>query len=128
MTRTFIALELRESLKQYLGEIIDRLARELPSLRWVDPAGIHLTLAFLGELNGAQLSEATATAEIAAQQVSLFSYHLSHLGTFGSARQPSVVWVGIDEGLPGHAPWSPLRNLHRILNEELAKRGFEVDR
>src|SRR2546429_489202 len=55
MTRTFIALEQDESLQRYLGEIIHHMTQDLPGPRWVDPAGIHLTLAFLGELNDQQL-------------------------------------------------------------------------
>ncbi len=43
MTRTFIAL-LDEAQQRHLGELIRQMARELPTLRWVDVAGIHLTL------------------------------------------------------------------------------------
>ncbi len=44
MTRTFIALELKETLQRFLGDIISQAAQELPNLRWVNPAGIHLTM------------------------------------------------------------------------------------
>ncbi|HJT59363.1 MAG TPA: 2'-5' RNA ligase family protein, partial [Ktedonobacteraceae bacterium] len=67
MTRTFIALELDESLRRFLGNMIDRLARQLPGVRWVDPAGIHLTLAFLGELSDAQLATAEQASGAAAK-------------------------------------------------------------
>src|SRR5436309_8767040 len=97
MTRTFIAFELDESLQSYLSRFIQRVAQELPSLRWVDPAGIHLTLAFLGELTGEQLVEAMQAAELAARKVPPFDYRLSQPGVFGSPRQPRVIWIGIDE-------------------------------
>ena len=67
MTRTFIALELSESLQRFLDGIIRRMAQELPGLRWVDPAGIHLTLAFLGELTDEQLALAIESTEKAAR-------------------------------------------------------------
>jgi RNA 2',3'-cyclic 3'-phosphodiesterase len=121
MTRTFIALELDESLQRYLGEIIRRMARELPGLRWVDPAGIHLTLAFLGELNDQQLAEATRAAELSAQSIPSFEYRLSHPGIFGSPRQPRVIWIGVEE------PSGNLQLLHHQLNLELAQCGFEID-
>jgi RNA 2',3'-cyclic 3'-phosphodiesterase len=121
MTRTFIALEMSEALQDFLGELLRHMARELPNVRWVDPAGIHLTLAFLGELSDEQLLEATSAAEVAAQQVTPFSYRLSHLGVFGSPRQPRVIWAGIEE------PTGKLAQLHRVLNRELEQRGFEVD-
>ena len=122
MTRTFIALELDESLQAYLGRIIHRMAQELPDLRWVDPAGIHLTLAFLGELSDEQLVEAMQAAELAARKVPPFGYRLSHPGVFGSPRQPRVIWIGIDE------PTGKLLQLHQALNRELEQRGFEVDK
>lgn len=122
MTRTFIALELDESLQAYLDGIIHRMAQELPDLRWVDPAGIHLTLAFLGELSDEQLVEAMQAAELAARKVPPFGYRLSHPGVFGSPRQPRVIWIGIDE------PTGRLLQLHQALNRELEQRGFEVDK
>jgi 2'-5' RNA ligase len=121
MTRTFIALELNESLQSHLSGIIRQMAQQLPELRWVDPAGIHLTLAFLGELSDEQLAQAREATAQAAQTSTPFTYRLSHLGTFGSPRQPRVIWVGIDE------PSGKLTRLHRTLNAELGQRGFQVD-
>lgn len=123
MTRTFIALELDESLQRYLGETIRQLAQELhsPGLRWVDPAGIHLTLAFLGALDDEQLAEAMHATERAAREVSPFEYRLSRPGLFGLPRQPRVIWIGVDE------PSGSLQLLHRQLNLELVQHGFEVD-
>ena len=122
MTRTFIALELDEPLQRYLGRIIRRMAQELPSLCWVDPTGIHLTLAFLGQLSDEQLSAAISAAELAARKVSAFDFRLSHPGIFGTPRQPRVIWIGVDESS------GKLLQLQRELNLELAQRGFEVDK
>lgn len=122
MTRTFIALELNESLQADLSRVIQRLARELPNLHWVDPAGIHLTLAFLGELTDEQLAETTRAAELAARVVSPFDYHLSYPGVFGPPRQPRVIWIGIDE------PTGKLLQLHQALSSELEQRNFGVDK
>ena len=121
MTRVFIALELSESLQRFLGEIIAGGARELPALRWVDPAGIHLTLAFLGEINDERLALATEAARAAATQVNPFSYRLSAPGVFGSIQQPRVVWMGVDE------PTGRLLRLQSLLTRELARRDFELD-
>jgi 2'-5' RNA ligase len=121
MTRTFIALEIDESLQRYLSGISHQMAQELPDLHWVDPAGIHLTLAFLGELTDKQIAEAISAARVAGQQVPPFKFRLSGPGIFGSPRQPRVIWIGIEE------PSGTLVQLHHVLNRELAQRGFEVD-
>jgi 2'-5' RNA ligase len=121
MTRTFIALELDESLQRFLGNVIHRLAQQLPSVRWVTPSGIHLTLAFLGELSDEQLSAAKQAADAAAQQITPFEFRLKELGMFGSQRQPRVIWMGIEESSGN------LFRLHGVLNRELELRGFEID-
>ncbi len=121
MSRTFIALELDDALQRHLSGAIHRMAQALPRLKWVDPAGIHLTLAFLGELNDEQLAEAMQASAIAAQNASPFRYRLTQLGAFGSSRQPRVLWMGVDE------PTGKLARLHRNLNRELEQRGFTID-
>lgn len=121
MTRTFIALELNSALQRHLAGVIRQMAQALPDIRWVDPAGIHLTLAFLAELTDEQLAAAEEATRDAARECSSFSYQLSRLGIFGSPRQPRVIWMGIAE------PSRILQRVHQVLNAELLKRGFEVE-
>ena len=128
MTRTFIALELNEALQRSLSEIISQISQELPDLRWVDPHGIHLTLAFLGELSDEQLVEAIHAAEEAATKATSFEYRLKGLGIFGSPQQPRVIWMGVEDLPSGKVQGSPLQQVHRVLSRELELRGFEVEK
>ena len=128
MTRIFIAIELNESLQRYLGSVIEQAKQELPALHWVAPAGIHLTLAFLGELNDEQLASAMQAAQAAVQHIPPFEYRLKGLGIFGSTPQPRVIWMGIEDQPSAHLHGSPLEQLHRALNRELERRNFEVDK
>ena len=121
MTRTFIALELNTALQRHLAGVIRQMAQALPAVRWVDPAGIHLTLAFLGELTDDQLAAAQEATMHAAKQCASFSYQLSRLGTFGSPQQPRVIWMGIAEAS------GMLQRVHQVLKAELLQRGFEVE-
>jgi 2'-5' RNA ligase len=122
MTRTFIALEMNEHLQGHLAGVIRQVAPLLPSVRWVDAYGIHLTLAFLGELDNAQLAEAMAASQETARVAHAFTYRLARLGIFGSPRQPRVIWMGLEE------PTGALIALHRSLNLALEQRGFTVDK
>lgn len=128
MTRTFIALELKDTLQRFLGDIISQAAQELPNLRWVDPAGIHLTLAFLGYLTDEQLKTAMDAAQVAALQAVSFEYRLKGLGMFGSSSQPRVIWMGVEDLPSGQIQGSPLQQLHRVLSRELEQRGFEIEK
>src|SRR5229473_284599 len=122
MIRTFIALDLDDSIRSILGGVIGQMAQELPPIRWVDPQGIHLTLSFLGDLTDEQVAKARQAAEAAAQQVGSFKFRLSHLGVFDSSQYPRVIWVGVNE------PSGALQQLHRLLSGELELRGFAVEK
>lgn len=122
MTRTFIALELDAAQQHFLGNIIRQGKLHLPDLRWVDPTGIHLTLAFLGELNDEGVAKAIAAAQYAATSVNPFTYRLSGLGTFGQGRQLRVLWMGVSE------PSGSLEVVHQALNLALEQRNFEAEK
>ena len=122
MIRTFIALELDDSIRNILGEVIRQMAQELPPIRWVNPNGIHLTLAFLGDLTDEQVAKARQAAEATAWRVTPFEFRLSHLGVFDSSQYPRVIWVGVNE------PTGALQQLHRLLNRELEHHGFAVEK
>jgi 2'-5' RNA ligase len=122
MTRTFIALEMNRTLQRHLTGVIQQVAQVLPGIRWVDPAGVHLTLAFLGELTDGELEGVKHAVASAARQSQPFAYSLSHLGSFGSPRQPRVIWVGIEEAS------GTLKHLHHVLNLELEQRKFAIEK
>ena len=128
MTRTFIALEMPEAVQRVLGQTIERFAQALPALHWVDPAGIHLTLAFLGELDDDRLALAMEATRAAAHDFPAFDYRLTSVGTFGSPQQPRVIWMGVEDQPVAQLQGSPLQRLHSDLNRELQRRGFETEK
>lgn len=74
------------------------LRRLWPRIRWVAPANLHLTLAFLGHIYPEQVQAAgTVLAEVAAGSRP-FNLAFATLGVFGPPRAPRVVWVGTGEG------------------------------
>lgn len=122
MTRTFIAIALPNHVKAALGRQIAFLQKKLPrGVRWVALEGLHLTLAFLGELDDDRLAEAEQAAVVAAREGAPFTLRLTHLGSFGPARSPRVIWAGIT-GSPNDL--SALGNLQVRLTSELELRGF----
>lgn len=118
MTRTFLAIELPDVARAALTRERDALAREFPAIRWVNPASIHLTLAFLGEIDGEALQAATDAAQEAARTARPFSLAITGLGSFGSLRAPRVVWAGVTGEV------AALQRLQATLVDALARRGF----
>jgi 2'-5' RNA ligase len=118
MTRTFISLELDREMQSHLKQLLLRVAPSLPAFRWVQPESIHLTLAFLGELNKEELHRAFKATEIVAQQSLPIIYSLKQVGIFGPIGRPRVIWAGIEEGA------NRLPRLYKGLQQELRRRGF----
>lgn len=118
MTRTFIAIELDETMRAALTRLEARLARAAPSLRWTTIEKLHLTLAFLGELDDEQVRAAIAATECAAADTRAFRVAVAHVGYFGSKRAPRVVWAGVG------GDTQRLLAAQARLAEELAACGF----
>lgn len=118
MTRTFVAVELGDDARAALACTLARLARALPGVRWVDAPRVHLTLAFLGELDDERLDAVGAAAEEAAGLARPFTLRIAGLGMFGTPVAPQVVWAGVGGDLPR------LLRLQAGLADALETRGF----
>jgi len=87
--RLFLAIELPADLKMALG----RLRVDIPGARWVPAEQIHLTLAFLGEVEEASVK--LLTEELARIQVPGFELCFSGTGCFPNRQRPRVLWSGL---------------------------------
>jgi 2'-5' RNA ligase len=117
--RSFVAVELSEEARRGLA----RLRRELEGnehrfVKWVNPAGIHLTLKFLGNIPSERVAETTEALRRAAQGILPFHLEISGLGAFPSLRQARVLWVGV------RGEMDKLSRLQKNTDSELATLGF----
>jgi RNA 2',3'-cyclic 3'-phosphodiesterase len=121
-TRTFIAIGLDPHLQAALQELIAGLRRRLPSVTFVDPANLHLTLVFLGSLTNGELAAAFRATLVAAADCRPFRLSLAQLGFFGSPAMPRVVWAGIAGEIDS------LRRLQASLESRLAEQQVPLTR
>jgi 2'-5' RNA ligase len=106
MPRLFSAIEIPRSV----AERLTVLRAGLTGARWVDPENYHLTLRFIGDVDGATAQDLTAAlGEIVAMP---FELEVSGLGSFGGGR-PRAIFAGI-------APSQGLEVLQRA-NERAAR-------
>ena len=95
--RCFIAVDLSDEVRSTLDSTQGRLRARAPKadLRWVDSAGMHLTLQFLGEVSDGLLADVRRALATAATSVSPLELACRGLGAFPGLTRPRVVWAGI---------------------------------
>jgi 2'-5' RNA ligase len=122
--RVFVALELPEGIRAALAGVQARLGAARLPLRLVRPDGIHLTLAFIGDIPAAAVPTLIGAVEGAAAGLAVLTLRAEGLGMFPNARRPRVVWAGV-QGDPQDR--ARLDALHTGLAAALQAAGFTAD-
>ena len=117
--RTFICIEIPESIKGRIEELQGSLRTAGAQVSWVKAANIHLTLKFLGDVELSRIDIIKRAAERAASSIDPFEIEVFDAGCFPSPRNPRVLWVGL-KNIP-----EELKRLHRELEEYLSREGFQ---
>lgn len=121
LLRTFIGIELGETLSASLDAHKVRVTRIAPQARWLPRDSMHLTLTFLGEMADSAVPGIDAALARVGRAHGPFSIRLRGSGIFGPLNAAKVLWAGFDGDL------TPLRSLQRHVVEELGKLGIPPD-
>lgn len=70
--------------------------RDVGDLRWTDPQQVHVTLAFLAEVEERRLDDLVERLERAAARRTAFTTAITGGGAFPNAARARVVWAGLD--------------------------------
>lgn len=111
MPRLFTGLEIPPEI----GDCLSSLRGGLPGARWVDPENYHLTLRFIGDINGADANEIAATLMRVNRKP--FEVALEGLSTFGG-KKPRAVVASV-------RPSRPLMELQAELERLIRRFGFD---
>jgi 2'-5' RNA ligase len=120
--RVFFAIELPEEIKLFLKQSSAELRQYGGDVRWVNPAGMHLTIKFLGEIRSdlVQIIEQEVRPVFTSQKPSV--HHLARVGVFPDLKRPRVVWVGCSDDSAALVP------LVSRLEEALVRLGFPKEK
>lgn len=114
MPRLFFGLEIPEAIKTCLLQVKTQVA----GARWQNRGQLHLTLAFLGQVEDQQVAVARDLAKGITQ--SPFELNVQGLGCFGSPEKPKILWAGV-------SPENALRELQKNLATALTDNGFTLE-
>ena len=119
--RCFIAIdipeEIRTDLASFQKELAGRVDIRKGDLKWMEPASMHLTLKFLGEVPDNGIVEVCNIVRDVADRHGAFDFGVRQAGAFGG-RSARVLWVGAGLDCP------ELLELQHDLEDELAAAGW----
>ncbi|MEI9994085.1 MAG: RNA 2',3'-cyclic phosphodiesterase [Rhizomicrobium sp.] len=114
MPRLFAALAIPDDVAPSLAS----LQGGVPGAHWQSREQLHLTLRFIGEVDGREA--AMAHDALSAIDASAFTLALHGVGAFGGKR-PQALWAGV-------RPSEPLTHLQRKVETALQRVGLAADR
>jgi 2'-5' RNA ligase len=115
--RVFIAVDIGESVRKKAAAMQERLSPSGGGVKWVDPASMHLTLLFLGEVEELEVVSICRIVKQQAGKLPPFTLELGGLGAFPTPRRPKILWIGVTQGA------EELTRLHDALEEPLLELG-----
>lgn len=120
MPRLFIAVPIDESVKANLERV--GTAASARGVSWVPPENMHVTLAFLGEVEESRVPEVEDAMYDAAEALDDgLTLRAQGLGGFPDEAKARVMWAGLTGDVPA------LIALQARVTQELRSAGFEVD-
>ena len=112
--RLFVALSLPETVRWQLR----LLCGGLPGARWVPPENFHITLRFLGDVDGREIDYVDAA--LAGIRAPGFTLRLAGVGHFASGSRVKAVWAGVDKE-------PALQHLHDKIESAVVRAGLPPD-
>jgi RNA 2',3'-cyclic 3'-phosphodiesterase len=112
MYRLFVSIELPDDVKHALG----RLAGDVPGARWLEHDEMHLTIRFIGEVDGLVFEDVMAALDEV--RAAPFALALRGVGHFPPRGEPRVLWAGLERS-------DGLRVLHDRVESALVRAGVE---
>ncbi|WP_298723151.1 RNA 2',3'-cyclic phosphodiesterase [uncultured Ferrovibrio sp.] len=115
MIRLFVAISFPDEIRRSLAA----LCAGVPGARWVNPEQFHLTLRFIGEVDGRTAH--SVAEELGSITMPFFDLNLFGVGTFGDKRKTHSLWAGV-------RPNPELNRLQEKVDNAVLRAGLPQDR
>jgi RNA 2',3'-cyclic 3'-phosphodiesterase len=92
--RTFVAVDIPEEIRQKLARFVEGVRGFAPEARWVNPASLHVTLKFIGEIGEGKVTEVKQALAALSGETSTISFR--DTGFFPTVKAARVFWIGVE--------------------------------
>lgn len=119
--RAFLAIDLEDNLKNQIEDIEDDFKGLNANIKYVEPANLHFTLKFFGDIDVDGLDLISSKIETVVKEFEPFEIAIEGCGAFPNKNHIKVIWLGCsDNGL--------IKELHDKLDAEFSSIGIEKDK
>lgn len=98
MQRIFIGIKIDSNFLSDLDEELAYLKSTHPHIKWSSKDKLHLTIAFIGEINQIELPNICSELKNALQDFKSFSFELSGVGLLPNSNAPRTIYADISLG------------------------------
>lgn len=95
--RLFVGVELPEDVRTAIRDATMPWRRSLPAFRWTQPDALHLTIAFIGNVDADDVPAIESAVGAAAAPFAPVPTGLTRFGRFPGRGAARVLWVGLDD-------------------------------
>ena len=131
MIRAFLAVELSPGLRAELAALQQELKQSMePGMKrdmrisWVQPAKMHLTIKFLGDMDEQVIDPLRDEVEHAIESQPSVYVPLERLGAFPRPQSPRVLWVGPSENWEQGVEGKRVAEIHGVIEQACEGLGF----
>ena len=96
MIRSFIAINLPQYIKEYLGRFRMKSKKTHQNVKWVDQKNFHLTLQFLGNQNKETLKRIVKLLDKICLSYKPFYLRIKNLDCFPNINNPRIIFAKCD--------------------------------
>ncbi len=119
--RTFVALDLPETIKEDVSGVINNFRSLCPyGVNWVPRENLHITFQFIGDTKEEDLSEIADFLETSFSFLSKLLFTNPKLEIL-PGRDPKIIWIGLENN--DHL----IQKTSKRLKNELRKMGYRID-
>jgi len=129
--RAFLAVELSQELRSELAVLQQELKQRVESekkrdirISWVQPAKMHLTIKFLGDMDEQVIDPLLGAIEQAIGSQPSVNVPLERLGAFPSPHSPRVLWIGPSENWEQGKEGERVTGIHGAIEGACESLGF----
>ncbi len=118
--RLFVALKTNLN-KSKVFSIEKRLMRRYQNVKWVDKENLHLTLKFLGEVEGLQSDLVKTKLEDIASRFTNFVFIYQGISAFPNKKRAKVIFISVKDG-------EKIIELMKVIDNDLSTLGFNQEK